>query len=370
MRLFYWRNELRKGSKKRTTLTLVLLFLIGAVMFIWPLISEVTSYQVDDEEYGTLSEQIHAPETGPEINSPSAPSEAVPIETEPSEERLDSDALSFEEEPVTLPAEKAQTVTPFQGPEATLSPFEHHIPISTQNTPQTESLPVGQSDSMRVPAAAAPQSTDRSSPIVPSAIEPPTGADLAACLAQNRDFVAWITIPGTVIDYPVVRSDNTEYYLHHLFNGKQSKLGTLFSLRSSDYRTPSRNIAIFGHHLSHSKAMFSTLLNYKNFAWYTTHSEIHLDTLFGSRDYQIFAVINMKVSEWDAATAVFANNDSFLSFVNRARQRSLYETGVQVTAADHILTLITCDREYASAQGRLVVMAVELKKTEKGNERT
>ena len=42
---------MRKGSKKRTTLALVLLFLIGAVMFIWPMVSEVTSYQADNEEY-------------------------------------------------------------------------------------------------------------------------------------------------------------------------------------------------------------------------------------------------------------------------------------------------------------------------------
>ena len=42
---------MRKGSKKRTTIVLVLLFLIGALMFIWPMVSEVTSYEADDEEY-------------------------------------------------------------------------------------------------------------------------------------------------------------------------------------------------------------------------------------------------------------------------------------------------------------------------------
>ena len=46
----------------------------------------------------------------------------------------------------------------------------------------------------------------------------------------------------------------------HLFTGKKSKLGCLFSLKSSDYRMPSQNIAIYGHHLSHSNAMFSSLI--------------------------------------------------------------------------------------------------------------
>ena len=55
-----------------------------------------------------------------------------------------------------------------------------------------------------------------------------TGADLAACLAQNDDFIAWIKIPGTNVDYPVVWTDDAEYYLHHTFTGKQGAAGTLF----------------------------------------------------------------------------------------------------------------------------------------------
>ena len=39
--------------------------------------------------------------------------------------------------------------------------------------------------------------------------------------------------------------------------------------------------------------------------------------------------------------------------------KALYETGVQVEADDHILTLITCDRSYGGASGRLIVMAVQ-----------
>ena len=67
----------------------------------------------------------------------------------------------------------------------------------------------------------------------------------------------------------------------------------------------------------------------------------------------------MKVSDWDAATASFSSDESFLRFVNRAVKKSLVDTGVQVTAEDNILTLITCDRSYGGASGRLIVMAVQ-----------
>ena len=60
--------------------------------------------------------------------------------------------------------------------------------------------------------------------------------DLSACLAQNPDFIAWLRIPGTNVDYPVVQTDNPDYYLNHTFSGKSSVVGTLFSLADADYQ--------------------------------------------------------------------------------------------------------------------------------------
>ena len=71
--------------------------------------------------------------------------------------------------------------------------------------------------------------------------------DLSACLAQNPDFIAWLRIPGTNVDYPVVQTDDPDDYLNHTFSGKQSVVGTLFSLADADYKAPGRNIAIYGH---------------------------------------------------------------------------------------------------------------------------
>ena len=201
------------------------------------------------------------------------------------------------------------------------------------------------------------QQTASPSPDAQSVVD--SGIDLEACLAQNKDFVAWLSIPGTVISYPVVRSDDSAYYLSHLFSGKKSKLGCLFSLKSSDYRQPSQNIAIYGHHLSHSDAMFSTLIDYKQEAYYAEHSVITLDSIYGRRSYRIFAVLNMKVSDWDPAAASFGSGKAFLQFVNRAKRKVLFNTGVEVKENDHILTLITCDRSYGGASGRLIVMAVQ-----------
>ena len=315
--LFDWSDCLQKHRIALSSIMLLAMFLCGAAAFVLPLASELAAYRADENAYAAIAEMsIHAPSPSP-----------MPI--------------------IPLPAPTGSTEN-----DAEPSP----LPVA-ESYPQAGMATDAWVSSSPSPNAPNPQQAASSSPDAHSVVD--SGIDLEACLAQNKDFVAWLSIPGTVISYPVVRSDDSAYYLSHLFNGKKSKLGCLFSLKSSDYRKPSQNIAIYGHHLSHSDAMFSTLIDYKQEAYYAEHSVITLDSIYGRRSYRIFAVLNMKVSDWDPAAASFGSGKAFLQFVNRAKRKALYSTGVEVKEDDHILTLITCDRSYGGASGRLIVMAVQ-----------
>ena len=193
-----------------------------------------------------------------------------------------------------------------------------------------------------------------------SAVGEQAMVDLSAYLAQNPDFVAWLRIPGTNVDYPVVQTDNPDYYLNHTFSGKSSVVGTLFSLADADYAAPGRNIAIYGHHLrSSGEKMFTSLMRYKNPDFYEDNKTVMLDSLYRHSEYTIFAVVNMKAGDWEPSRTTFSGDAAFMAFVNRAKSESLYDTSVEVGADDHILTLITCDRSYAGKEGRLVILAVE-----------
>lgn len=202
-----------------------------------------------------------------------------------------------------------------------------------------------------------------SSPTDPSVqIGTYTGANLTACKRKNHNFIAWLKVPGTNINYPVVLTDNPDYYLHHSFTGSTSKLGTLFSLGKTDYQTPGRNIAIYGHHItntSNGQKMFRPLLSYKQKSFWEKHQTVYLDSMFHCGKYRIFAVINMVNGDWDPSQSSFSGDEEFLSFIRQAQNDSLYSTGISVSASDNILTLITCDRTFASEKGRLVIMAVE-----------
>ena len=196
-----------------------------------------------------------------------------------------------------------------------------------------------------------------------SSAQPATlsGVNLAKLQSQNAEFIAWLQIPGTSVNYPVVQTSDTAFYLTHNFKRQKAKAGTLFSLPSTDYRTPGKNIVIYGHHLSHRpNAMFSPLLNYKQAGYGRKHPEILLDSIFRSNTYRVFAVVNWDIDgDWMPMQTSFGSTEEFTTFVQEAQRRSLYDTGVSVQDDAELLTLITCDRSFGGANGRLAVMAVK-----------
>lgn len=252
---------MQKKSKKQDIELAALLFLVGLLLFFYPVVTQVSSYQADEEAYEDLAMEYMPPEISPE-----------PVLPLPKKTESPTDDPPQDEMPVTLPASSEAEAQENEDAEPTITaevqsafPAPSDEPVST-GIPESTEVPVLPTEESAAVTTAAVTAAPTKKPSAPTASPAQTGSgiDLNACLAQNRDFVAWLSIPGTKINYPVVRSDNTEYYLHHLFTGKESKLGCLFSLKSSDYQIPSRNIAIYGHHISHSDAMFSTLMDYNS----------------------------------------------------------------------------------------------------------
>lgn len=301
-------NDKKHTGRKGVMGTFLALLLIGATIMVVPIIMQDMELNRDAAEYEALREEMTVP-------SPDVQPTAMPVMN------------------IDIPIEA--DAQPVPKTEAAEQPIEAVNPQATENPAAELSAALSQ----------VPQ--EKASP------------DLAALKAQNGDFIAWIQIPGTNVDYPVVLTDDTEYYLTHTFSGKESKIGTLFSLGKTDYETPGKNIAIYGHNIKSSgQNMFRTLHSYKDPRFYVDHAEICFDTLYHSGTYTIFAVLNMIDGEWDPSTSVFVDDEAFMAFVENARAQAMYDTSVEVTAEDELLTLITCDRNYSSPDGRLIVMAV------------
>ena len=338
---------LKKPNDYRQIIFLAIIFLTGLAMIFIPLMQQRQEIDADNNIYAMLAEEIKNQQASQPVSVPETKTDEETETEELPEETSEEPTEALPEiEPESLMAELFQ-----DEPEEETIPEESDLPamIVEEILPTGEpEIPVQTNEPVKPAATTKPQATKKPETKPTKAPEP-----------ENNDYVAWISIPGTVIDYPVVRSDRTEYYLHHLITGQESKLGCLFSLTTSDYQTPSRNIAIYGHHLSNSTAMFSTLMDYKREDYWRSHQTIQLNTIYGKRTYRIFAVLNHTVSDWDASTASFKDDEAFMKFVNRAKRKAFYDTGIEVSESDHIITLITCDRSFGGVQGRLLVMGVE-----------
>lgn len=182
-------------------------------------------------------------------------------------------------------------------------------------------------------------------------------------IAQNSDTKAWLNIPSTKVDNPVVQTSDNEYYLKRNFNKIKSRYGTLYfeaaATISPEYT--SQNLVIYGHEMRDG-SMFGTLKKYKNVNFYKENPVFKMRTLYDDAKYKIFAIFitnasgeqdNGKVFEY--RTPDFETQSDFLSFVSQVKERSIINTGVDVVAGDKIVTLSTCTGEFEDA--RLVVVA-------------
>lgn len=196
----------------------------------------------------------------------------------------------------------------------------------------------------------------------PSADEPApeiTAAEkYAAIQEKNSDFVGWLRIDGTNINYPVVQSpDNPNFYLKHSFDKEYSNYGVPYVQENCELGV-SDNAIIYGHHMNDG-SMFADLCKYESEVFYREHKTVHFDTLDGFGEYEIIAVFKTVAYSNDGFPYfLFVNADTpedFDDFIAKCKELALYDTGVTAEYGDKLITLSTC--EYSRDNGRMVVVA-------------
>ncbi len=112
--------------------------------------------------------------------------------------------------------------------------------------------------------------------------------------ALNPDTAGWISIDGTVIDYPVMQTMRDEqYYLNRDFDGKYSAYGCIIADTDSEIGTgtlannyedgskPATNIILHGHNMKNG-TMFGSLDKYRDQTYEKSHSKIKFSSLYES----------------------------------------------------------------------------------------
>lgn len=193
---------------------------------------------------------------------------------------------------------------------------------------------------------------------------------------RNSDIVGWINIEGTAVDYPILQTDDNNFYLDNNFDKEYSRSGSIFADHRASITPESRsaNIVLYGHNMA-SGEFFASIMNYKAYNdrldYYSAHPVINMDTIYEKGKYKIFAAMTTNVDEEDGEVFKyfkiheFKTKGEFNDYVGKVLDRSMfYNPDVDVTYGDEIITLSTCDFSMGSADLRFVVFARRVRKGE------
>lgn len=159
----------------------------------------------------------------------------------------------------------------------------------------------------------------------------------------NSDIVGWLKVPGTNIDYPVVRTTDNSYYLTRNVYKEKDYNGWVFM----DYRNSidilDDNTIIYAHNRFTSGVMFGTLPKIRKKDWLKKEENhyITFNSLYEEGTWRVFSIYGIDVTS-DYLLTNFLDKDEKMEFLNMLKDRSEYDFGVELDEDDKILTLSTC----------------------------
>lgn len=175
--------------------------------------------------------------------------------------------------------------------------------------------------------------------------------DITELKAENKDAIGWIQVLGTNINYPIVQSNDNDYYLTRDFTKRKNKGGWIFLDYRNSIDNLSNNNIIYGHR-RYNKSMFGTLKNVLTNSWQqnTDNHIIKVSTEKYNYLFQVFSVYET-VNETYYLQTEFLDDNAYLEFLNTISSRSTYNFNTEVNKDTKILTLSTCHNK----DDRLVV---------------
>ncbi len=167
----------------------------------------------------------------------------------------------------------------------------------------------------------------------------------------NGDVCAWITVPNTKIDYPIVQSsrDDDNYYINHSWDDNYTIDGAIYIQRLNSNTFTDRNTVIYGHNLRNG-TMFRHLHNFRKEDFFNENEYFYVYTPGHILTYRIFSAYRYDnrhiLNSFD-----FADTEAYADYLKYATNPTSVMKNVrdvEVTTDDRIVTLSTCisDKRY------------------------
>lgn len=176
--------------------------------------------------------------------------------------------------------------------------------------------------------------------------------DFNGLTAINPEVIGWIQVEAIDrISYPLLHTGDNSKYLVTTVEGQSNGSGAIFMDYENSADLTDDNTFIYGHSLDDG-SMFGSLKLMKDYAVYQQSPYFWIYTEQADYRYKIFSCHVVKVDD-DSFIKFYGSPESYQSYLDRMKQLSLYDTGVNVTSSDTIVTLSTC-----SGSDRLLVHGV------------
>lgn len=187
---------------------------------------------------------------------------------------------------------------------------------------------------------------------------PEKNLDWSSLYAENKDIYAWIYIPGTQVDYPVLQSalDDT-YYLNHNIDGSYGKPGCIYTEKINSKDFTNYNTVLYGHNMKNGE-MFGCLHDYEDKTFFDENPYVYVYTEEKTYVYEIFAAYTA-TNAHILNTNDFSTQEGFADYLdNVVYNKALtgnFRNDTRVTSDNRIITLSTCT---SNSSKRWLVQAV------------
>ncbi len=200
--------------------------------------------------------------------------------------------------------------------------------------------------------------TGATNPVPPSVDNPVNFKELQA---QNPDIYAWIHMPDTNVNYPVLQSDQDDnLYLDHDLYKDYSFPGAIYSQSKNNKEFTDRVTVLYGHNMLDG-SMFATLHNYEDETFFNSHPDFYVYTPTRKLTYRVVSAYDYDdrhiLNSFD-----FSKNEVFSDWLTAAQSpHSIYSnvrTDVKLDLNSKMLVLSTCQN---GGDGRYLVQGVLIK---------
>jgi len=157
---------------------------------------------------------------------------------------------------------------------------------------------------------------------------------------NNDDVVGILEINNTDYIVPIMQGEDNDYYLNHTPDGKENYMGSIYL----DYRVnidSSKKLLIYGHNSSNIDMPFKILEEFYDKDYYNNHKYVEITTSTTKKKYEIFSV-HVETKDFSYMNINFVNDEDYLNHITKLKERSMYDTDIELGNDDEILILQTC----------------------------